>query len=311
MGEGKTIPLDEVLQAASADRDLWPEAEPAVLRHALVEAWEAGRAAWPGVVLSAATFVERLTPLLRGDRDPTSELSGLRGEDLYLCFACLTGVEGAVAAFETHFMYQAREAVTRVRMADHYREEITQRLRARLLVGTSAKPPRIASYRGQGPLGRWIRVAATRLALNMVRDERQDRRCSDSLLMEMPQDANFRELEEIKRLHQPQLKEALTASFASLTASDRDLLREYVYGGLTVAALGVTLGVDASTVSRRLKRIRELLLENTRAYLTTDLGLRPSECDSVIRLAQSGLHVSVERLLEGALGDAAPSSEGG
>jgi hypothetical protein len=41
-------------------------------------------------------------------------------------------------------------------------DELRQTLRVRLLAGPS---PKIASYKGSGPLSGWVRVVATRIAL--------------------------------------------------------------------------------------------------------------------------------------------------
>ena len=47
-------------------------------------------------------------------------------------------------------------------------DDVKQELREKLLVASGALP-RIADYLGEGPLTGWVRVSATRTALNLLR----------------------------------------------------------------------------------------------------------------------------------------------
>jgi len=96
----------------------------------------------------------------------------LHAGDLYLACACLHGVPDALAALEREHFARIREFAASVDSSPEFVKELSQRLRAKLLVADGTDPPRIASYSGRGSLGGWIRVAAVRLARDIARSER-------------------------------------------------------------------------------------------------------------------------------------------
>jgi RNA polymerase sigma-70 factor (ECF subfamily) len=97
-------------------------------------------------------------------------------------------------------------------------------------------------------------------------------------------------------------REAFRTAFAeavgALTPRDRTIMRLTALDGLTCAQVGQMYGKDASTVSRWLASTRAVLLEKTRHTLSTSLNLSPSALDSLMRVADSELDLSISRLLE-------------
>src|SRR5688572_22096680 len=114
------------------------------------QAFDAGRAAWPGVNLSKEDFDERLR-LLQVEPDNVAA----RGGDLYLAVACAAQLPAAVAQFERAFLATVPRQLGRVALTTHEEDELRQQLRVKLLVGPH---PKILEYKGSGPLGAWVRV---------------------------------------------------------------------------------------------------------------------------------------------------------
>jgi RNA polymerase sigma-70 factor (ECF subfamily) len=266
---------------------------------AIVEAVHAGLAAarrsHPGLGVSAEGFVDHVCRLLEVQADPVAALAELRFADLYLCWACARGDGAALGRFEQDGLGQARAALARLGLTPDERAEILQELRAELLVGES---PRILRFGGRGSLGGFVKVIATRLALRRRRRREAARPSPDAGAVEGLADGpDDPERAPMKRRYQGALEEALGAAFEALAPADRTLLRLYALDGLTLAELGKLDGVDASTVSRRLARIRAGLLDEARRRLGERLRLSPDEYDTLVGILKSGLHVSVARLL--------------
>jgi RNA polymerase sigma-70 factor (ECF subfamily) len=100
-----------------------------------------------------------------------------------------------------------------------------------------------------------------------------------------------------KELHRRDLSQAIGEAMAALSPRDRTILRHHVLDDLSSEQVGVLYGVHRVTVRRWLNRIRDELLSGTRKALARRLGLTPGEADSLMRLVQSQVDVSLERFL--------------
>ena len=76
------------------------------------------------------------------------------------------------------------------------------------------------------------------------------------------------------------------------------MLKLHYLDKLPMEDVGKVLGVHRLTVLRRLERARAELSEGTKERLEIALSLAPSDVDSVLRLIQSHLDVSLERALQ-------------
>ena len=105
------------------------------------------------------------------------------------------------------------------------------------------------------------------------------------------------ELQFMKERYEGAFARAFEASLVVLPPASRNLLRWYFLDGLTVAEIGEIVGRDKSNVSRQLARVRRALLEDTRARVTEELNVSPTEMQSLLRLVRSHLDVSIRRHL--------------
>src|SRR5262249_47832969 len=123
---------------------------------------------WPGVDVTPADFSRYLDERLEvGDAASSRHLS-----DLYLACACSRGDRRALALFERHLMAQVPAHIAAIDASAAFADEVMQRLRKKLFVREGEHGPRIGDYRGRGPLGGWLRVAAIRVARDLKRTEK-------------------------------------------------------------------------------------------------------------------------------------------
>ena len=256
---------------------------------ALARWCEVGHTTWPRVDVTATALAAHL------DRLGIPHAEHVHGADLYLACACAANDAAAVATFDQEFAPVIRAAVRRLDSADDFVDEVVQVIRERLLVAPGDGAARIADYAGDGPLRAWVRIAAIRIAMNMLRDRKRDVLVDDDRFFDVI--ANEQGERGSAERYREAAAESLRAAFAALTPRERNLLRMHHLHGLTVDDLAPTLGVHRATVARWLAASRESLLAATRAGLLTRLDVGEATVDSILRGIASQVDISVVRLL--------------
>src|SRR6266852_1711679 len=132
-----------------------------------------GRAAWPGIVLSAESFVAHAAAHLGSEADPVSALAMLHAGDLFLACACARGAPGALAAFERAFLARVPRLVARIDPSAAFADDVAQEIREAFLLPGSDGRTRIEGYSGRGSLANYLRVIALRIALRLHRERGQ------------------------------------------------------------------------------------------------------------------------------------------
>jgi RNA polymerase sigma-70 factor, ECF subfamily len=266
------------------------------VRARLLALLDAARASFPDFHVDGEAFLRHVAARVEGQSDLAGALDGIAGSDLYLAFACAQADAKAVAEFERRHVAEVPRALSRLGPTAEFADEVQQALRERLLVRQGDRPARIADYSGRGPLGAWVRVAAVRLALSLKRTRRQ----APVLPGDVPELGAVLidpEMDALRRRYRDVLKEAVQAALTSLREPERVLLRRHVLEGKTVEQLGAEHGVHASTISRRITRIRGTVLEHTQRILVGKVGLHQSELKSLLHVLRTDLDVSLERVL--------------
>jgi RNA polymerase sigma-70 factor (ECF subfamily) len=253
------------------------------------------RAAWPALDVGDEAFLDHLSATLSAEDDLLSALSALHAADLYLAAACAMQHPAALAEFERLHIAAVPRALSRLGPTQDFIEEVQQMLRERLLVSRGGAA-RIADYSGRGALGAWVRIAAVRTALGLrrTRKEALGRR---GTLPDQAAEVTDPDIEALRRRYRHLLKSAVQTALASLPDEDRLLLRLHVIEGVTVAELGARHGVHGATISRRITRIRGVVLSEARRLVSEQGRLRESELESVVRVLRADLDVSIERIL--------------
>jgi RNA polymerase sigma-70 factor (ECF subfamily) len=270
----------------------WPqlsrEAAAAMLEPVVV----AARRAWPTVVLADERFLPHLVERLARDVPFGDALKAAHASDLYLACACADKIPEAIELFERQILNAVESTLARIDRAQDFRDEVRQRLRERILVG---ERPRIADYNGAGPLEGWVRVTATRLALNTKRELKVDGQRGPGL-----PSARDPELEAIAGQYRGEVEAAFRTAFARLATPDRDLLRQHYLEGLNFEQMAARLGVDRSTVSRRVSAARQFLLGQTRAELERLApAVTTASRDSLLHALRSHIDLNLESVLKG------------
>jgi RNA polymerase sigma-70 factor (ECF subfamily) len=214
--------------------------------------------------------------------------------DLVLAYAASHGDAAALRRFEGECGGEIVAAARKVDRAPAFVDEIAQRVRVRLLVGDGAAPPRLASYRGTGPLRAWVAIASLRVALNAKRD---DVPAADDVLADVVDREPNPELRHMKELYRAEFRDALAAALSELPDRSRALLRLRHVDALELAEIGKLYAVHASTVSRWIADANADVASAARKRLVAKLALAPSAIDSVARMVASQLDLSIARLL--------------
>jgi RNA polymerase sigma-70 factor, ECF subfamily len=268
----------------------------------LADGLSAARAAWPGVALPDQQFVAYLArrlPAGDGSDEPVSaRLAGMRVADLYLACACAAGDARALDAFERSCLDVVDSALATMRMDSDQVQEVKQIVR-RLLLVADGRLPRIVEYAGRGDLRGWVRVTAAREALRVLRRGRREVPLeADALERAIPVGADA-QLEHLKAVYRGEFRAAFGEAMAALSQRERNLLGHQFADGLTLDQIAALYRVHRATVARWLGRARTRLLRGTRAALRGRLRVPMADLDSIMRLIESRLEVTLPQVLRG------------
>lgn len=253
----------------------------------------AGRAAWPQVELADDVLAAHLADRRRDD--PAAGVQPAHAADYYLAVALAHRVPAAVRTFEARLVPEIDAALRRMRLPGGAADEIKQALRVELLVGEPV--PRIADYGGRGELAAWLRVTATRKALKLLRASGREETLDELLLEHWPDATPGPARRHLRTTYTAELKRAVADALAGLEVRQRNLLRQHVLDGLTIDELARLYRAHRATCARWLADARAELARGTRRHLTAALGLPRDEVDSVLRMLDSDIELSLSRLL--------------
>ncbi len=264
------------------------------------EAWERGRAGWPELAVDLERFHAQV-----GDVDAESSNTfntpdtpdTIHAEDAYLAAACVAGVPQAIAIFRAKFHRLILDFVARIEGRSGTPTDLADEILVELLVGDPPTPAKLAGYSGRGPLRTWLRMIATRRALNAARDQVRHAEIDERLARETVRTSPDPEAALLKAQYGPQFEAALRESLAALPAASRALLRLHYGESLALGAIAAMNGWSKPTAGRRLAESRETLLVATRKLLRERLRMTASELESMLRLLRSDLDASLAGLL--------------
>lgn len=256
---------------------------------------ERARAEVPGVELDPATFAGYVAERVTVDAGGHPVVAPLRAGALWIACGCVLGDAAAITAFEATYGPEIGAAL-RKSFDAALSEDAELRLRERLLLVGEDEVPRLASYSGRGDLRAWLRAAAVRTAIDLMRARRTvavDANALDDVAI-----AQDPLLAALKQRYRDEFRIAFGEAAKTLTDRERTLLRYRFFDGLSIDEIGQLYRVHRATVARWIAAIRERLFEDTRAALVARLGLvAATDVDSILHLIDSQLDISVEELL--------------
>jgi RNA polymerase sigma-70 factor (ECF subfamily) len=276
--------------ARLAERDAVATAE------LLAALYARGRAAHPRVVVSEQAFGRHLARCANGgSADNIASLAEIAAEDVYLACACAERVRGAAAAFEERYGRVIRRAVSRVLDTADECQEAEQRAWQHLLVDVTEGPPRISRYLGRGPLEKWVSVASMRIAISFGRTESAERHLREKAIAEasgVDPEALF-----AKGKLRDAFESAVTEALARLKPRERLVMKLFLVSGMTLDAIGKSLGITRQAVSKTLARARQTIVDQVQASVQQTLKMTKEDLTSVLRYVASQLDVSISRVL--------------
>lgn len=267
------------------------EAATGPLHGLLEERVRRARGAWPSIALEPTVFAAFLGERAAAESSATVAIEALHTDDLYLTCACAHGIPAAIRALDERFLSRLPLYLSQLSPTPVLLDDVRQALSERLLV---EQPPRIAQYRGHGALDGWLRVAAARIALDVLGAQKQ-REGPDETAVALA--GNDLELDAIKSRYRRDFNQALRDAFAALSPRDRNLIRFYYVDRLPLQRIGAVYDVHHTTVMRWITAAQRSVLEQTRALLIARLRLSAEECDSLLRLVNSQLELTLRSLI--------------
>jgi RNA polymerase sigma-70 factor, ECF subfamily len=255
---------------------------------------EAARAAWPRIALDGEAFVAATAARLPADAG-AAQARAVHAADLWLATACAAGDPAALAAFDREFLGPLDAQLAATSLTPDQIDDVKQELRKKLLVAEDG-PPRIADYSGRADLRIWLRTAATRTAIDLIR-RRRDKPVAEEEFATLPAVTDDPELAHLKDRYRDELRDAIGEAMLRLATRERLLLKYHYVDGLGIDKISAIYGVHRTTAARWLAAARESLADHTHRLLISRLGVTASELRSIARLVESQLDVSVRRLL--------------
>src|SRR5688572_25593386 len=257
--------------------------------------FERGGQGWPSVKLGYERFCARLTQL-----GHSADTLPEHVEAVYVCAASAHGDDAACRAIEERYFGSLRSAIARVDGRKDFIDEVLQLLRVHLFSG---EVPKIQTYTGRGPLERWLRTVAMRMAFRQKK-ARARLRSSEAEAPELAATPTFASRrgdgseEPFKAVYAHAFERALEEAFRTLTSRERAVLRLHFAEGMNIDEIGRVYAVHRATVARWIAGYREGLAKSVRARLETKFGqLTRDEFDSLFSLVYEQLDLSVTALL--------------
>jgi RNA polymerase sigma-70 factor (ECF subfamily) len=247
----------------------------------LEQQFRTAAAHWPRIRLDWKTFEAywRERAAASDDLEPAPDTAAnAHVASLYLCCACAQGDEAACEIFRQSHLTLVRQAVARIESSPHFVDEVVAVLFDRLLVGPD---PRLTRYRGRGSLGAWLKVSATRAALDAKRS-RHDVEWEPLSLIPEPALSMSPESLVFCREHAQHILDALKGAIEGFDSKQRHLLRLHYLEGLNIDEIGELYEVHRATAARWLQQARADIDSSVRRELRARHGLDENE---IARLA--------------------------
>lgn len=295
--------------SASLRERLTPEQRDAAgeaLDEAVTARLEQARARHPRLVVTADDYASALSRAIGSASDPLAALARARTDDLYLVAAIVGGDTHALGVFEAEAVEPIGRVLAHMQPSATLVDEVKQLVRTKLLLREGQRGPRVGEYSGRGELRSWVGVIATREALSLLRRDAKTTTPGDDALLAMPSPLTGPELGFLKERYRDEFRTAFTDALGELTPRDRNALRHHYVQGLSIDQIATLYGIHRSNAARRIAKGRDELLSATRRRLVLGLKVDRAEFESIMRLIESRIDVSIQRMLGADEGQHAP-----
>jgi RNA polymerase sigma-70 factor (ECF subfamily) len=216
---------------------------------------------------------------------------------VYLAIACCDGDPAAIERLDQLIGRELRQVAIKLRASDDQTTELHAELRRILLVDDGERAAALREFAGRGDLRSYVRIMATRALIRTINRGRREVAVNDSELFDRVLPQADPELSILRAQYRETVDTALRAALASLDARSRALLRYQLIDGWSIDQVGRLYGVHRATAARWLAEAREILGSAIRGELAARLQIETTDVDSIVRLVQSRVDMSLDRLL--------------
>jgi RNA polymerase sigma-70 factor (ECF subfamily) len=290
------VPLEEVFLAALDDATRKRFAGEPGLAAMLLGLRSAALAAYPDISVDAALFAAELARRLGAAASP-QQLARTRADHVHLAIACAAGDELAIRRFERELLDEVDATAERLRARADQADDVRSQLRRILFVSEPGRAAALLGYSGRGDLRSYLRVIATRELVRAITRARREVGVDDDAVFDKLSVACELEFGELRERYRGSVEAAMRSALAGLGERSRALLRYSLVDGWSVDRIGALYGIHRATAARRVVAARDELGRAIRAELAHQLAISLAEVDSIVRSVQSGIDVSIERLL--------------
>lgn len=251
-------------------------------------------AAFPQWCASKAVFLTRLESAHRR----LGSLDAIHAEDLLLATAALAGADSAVEELDRRVGRVAATVVARFRADTAFLDEVQQRARVKLLMGSDRAAAALSRYGGEASLDHWLKAVVTSTVVDARRVRRTERdRTGETQLADVAARQTSADEALAHGHHRAAITEALREALKQLDAEDRVLMRLRFVDGHTLDDAARALGVHRTTAQRRLERAQETLNAALRDGLKARLRLSTRSLDSMLRAFRPSLAERLSQLM--------------
>lgn len=272
-----------------------PETEAATVEALRRHAADA-RAVWSDVTVTESELARELGRRL-GDNATVEALTACRGSDVYLTIAGTAGEPAATRAIMALVEREVQLGAVRTRATPDQATEVRGELHRVLFTSDPHRPAAMREFAGRGDLRGYVRVMATRELVRTVQRGRREEPREEEALFALIAPGNDPELSIIRDRFKGSVDVAMRAALGKLSDRSRALLRYQVVDGWNVDRVGALYGVHRATAARWVATAREELGTLIRTEVAAQLAIDVDEVDSIVRMVQSRLDVSLERLI--------------
>lgn len=263
----------------------------------LAERLTTARVAWPGVTIAADEFARDLARRLGNDASPES-LSACRTSDVYLACAAVAGDPVATREIVELLAREVQFAARETRATADQCAEVRGELHRLLFTAEPKRVAAAASYAGRSTLSTFLKVMATRELVRAVQRGRREVPREDDQLFALITPGSDPELAILRARYHDGVEGAIRAALGKLEGRSRAVLRYQLVDGWSIDRVGELYGVHRATAARWVATARDELGVLIRTEVREKLGITAGEVDSIIRLVQTRLDISLGALAD-------------
>jgi RNA polymerase sigma-70 factor (ECF subfamily) len=155
----------------------------------------------------------------------------------------------------------------------------------------------LRDFSGRGDLRSYLRVIATRELIRLIDHDKRELVIDDESFLDKLAPISDPEIGYLREAYRADVDAAMRIALAKQSAESRALLRYSLIDGWSIDRIAKLYGIHRATAARRVAAAREELGDQIRIELAGRLAIPVEEVDSVVRLVQSRIDLSLSRLL--------------